>query len=193
MSKNKFKRTKIEKAKEKNIEFSLSKEMKMPDLLKKGYNRKEIITLFESLEKEGLGQYVKGKRGRGNPATFIANDDCPEKAIIAIKVFRERRENKEEKEEKVDFISNKIKESTRKLELQPCPDIGNGGYAIGIDNEKAFLVRPIEGGFDSIEQAVKSCIELFDDACCFKSKVMNKPKQIASKLRGLGFINLKGI
>jgi len=192
------KRTRNEVAKEKVINFKLEKEMKISDMIKKGYRRKEVITLFEHLEELGFGEYVRGTRGVGNPTRFTTNEKCPDSFSITFHVFRNRK-TKQEKEQECDTpiddgdsITNLIRSNTKDMKLEPCPSDGKG-YAIGTNNNKAFLVRPAKGGFETIEKAVRACWYIFEGKVdTFKSRNMKDFEQVASKLRGLGYVELKG-
>lgn len=76
--------------KDKTIEFSLTKEMRLADLVEKGYQRKEVEALFQTMQENGLGVYEKGRLGRGCSGKFICNDGFPEKCTIVMQVRRLR-------------------------------------------------------------------------------------------------------
>jgi len=202
MANSKFAKTRTEIAKEKIVVFSLEKEMSMPLMLNKGYRREEIISLFKQLEDLLFGMYIPGKRGRSNPAKFYANDKCPEEYTMTFKVFRNRK-TRQEKEKEVtetsshdsldDKITKTIATSLPKLKMEEFPQTksNNKGYALGSFDGKVFLVRTSDGGFDSIEKAVKASWSLFDGKVpLFKSRIMNQVSQVASTLRGLGYVSL---
>lgn len=84
MNKNQENDTKI--LKDKVVEFPLSREMKLPDLTKKGYQRHEVVALFEELAKNGMGIYTGGSRGKGNCAFFEFWQDHPETYSMTFKV-----------------------------------------------------------------------------------------------------------
>jgi len=192
-----FKKSRNECVKDKLVKFELDKEMKMPDLLKKGYRRNEIVTLFELLESQNFGVYTKGKRGRNSPTMFLANDRCPDVYEITFKVYRLRKNKKEGEVEDVvdqssDHISFIIANVIPKLKIQSCPMNRKGGYSLGVFEDKIFLVRSLDGGFETIEQAVKFSWDLFNGKIeIFKSKIMSDVEQVASTLRGLGFVQLE--
>ena len=204
MAKNKFKKDRNEVAKNKTIDFELSKEMTMPSMVGKGYRRKEVISLFEKLEELQYGEYVKGKRG-GSPTKFISNDDCPASFTMIFKVFRFRKTQQEKEVDNktttavandcnYDSISAEILRSIPQVKMEACPvSKVTNGYALGVKDDKVFLVRPSQGGFDTIEKAVKASWGIFENnVTLFKSKIMSDSIQVASILRGLGFIQLKG-
>jgi len=191
------KKIRNEVAKERIIEFKLEKEMMISDLINKGYRRKEVIALFEHLEELGFGNYIRGTRGLGNPTRFTANERCPDSFSITFKVFRNRnsKQLKEDIEEKtvedVDSITNLIILHSKNLKIEPFPS-GNKGYAVGTNKNKAFIVRSSNGGFETIEKAVKDCWYIFEGKVdIFKSRNMKDFEQVASILRGLGYIELK--
>jgi hypothetical protein len=134
------KRTRNEVAKEKVVEFKLEKEMKISDMIKKGYRRNEVITLFEDLEELGFGEYIRGTRGIGNPTRFIINEKCPDSFSITFKVFRFRKTKKEKEQnndisvEKQDHITSLINAHSKDMKLEPCPSEGKG-YAIGTNTK----------------------------------------------------------
>ncbi len=78
--------------KAKVVEFTLDKEMRLADLVQKGYQRKEVEYLFASMEAEELGIYEAGRLGRGCSAKFTCNDGFPEKYTITVQVRRLRQE-----------------------------------------------------------------------------------------------------
>lgn len=182
-----------EVAKNKIVEFKLSRVMTMPLLLKEGHRRNEIIELFSKLASMEYGEYIKGKRGAGNPAKFIANENCPDTFPMVFKIFRNRRTKEEMgKDTKIEQVKD-TNNHKNKLRMQYCPESSDKGYAIGIGDNKAYLVRLPQGGFHSIEGAVKASWKLFEErATFFKSRIMNEHTQIVSKLKGTGYVQLKG-
>lgn len=190
-----------EVAKEKVVEFKLDKEMKISDMINKGYRRKEVITLFEHLEELKLGEYIRGTRGASNPTKFIANERCPDSFSITFKVFRFRKNSQEQIQEQescckvvenFDNIAKVIASHSKKLKIEPFPT-DSSGYMVGTSDDKAFIVRSSECGFKTIEQAVKSCWHIFEGkVSLFKSRNMKDFEQVASMLRGVGYVELKG-
>jgi hypothetical protein len=186
---------KTEKIKEKKIVFDTSDIMIMPKLIEKGYKRSDITALFEELSSHGFGEYIKGKRGRGSSSSFNPNETCPKRFELVCRIYRDRKTEKEETEfkEETDSITKEITSSIPKLKIYNFIDKTDNQerYSIGFYDEKAFLIRSKKGGYDSIEEAVKASLDLFENASLFKSRLMTPVEQIASILRGVGFIALQ--
>lgn len=72
------------------VQFTLTKEMRLADLVSEGYQRKEVEQLFVELQDSGLGIFQKGKLGRGQSGKFIGNDDLAGTIIIKTQVRRLR-------------------------------------------------------------------------------------------------------
>ena len=173
--------------KEKLVDFSLSKFMKMPDLIKKGFQRKEIIALFETLEAEGMGIYTRGSIGKGKCSSFDFMVDPPEKRRMTFYVDRLHTE-----------YAGKPGEDTRK----PIPfseeekeerrvSFNAHSYQVSIENGKLVVVL-IEGGSKSIQHALDKIWDKVSD----KVKEphynhMSTKDVVVSKLMGLGYYNLE--
>jgi len=78
--------------KAKVVEFTITKEMRLADLVKDGYQRKEVEHLFTVMEAEGIGEYQAGHLGRGCSAKFICGENFPEKYTITVQVRRLRQD-----------------------------------------------------------------------------------------------------
>lgn len=78
--------------KDKVIEFNLSKEMRLADLVEAGYQRREVEALFVALEEAGMGVFEAGRLGRGCSAKFTCNDGFPQKYTITMQVRRLRQD-----------------------------------------------------------------------------------------------------
>jgi len=59
-------------------------QLTMPVMLAQGYSRKHIVALFETLEREGFGDYQQGQRGPGLAAKFVKNDTCPDEFSLVL-------------------------------------------------------------------------------------------------------------
>jgi hypothetical protein len=107
---------------EKQVTFDLSAETEitLPELTEKGYVRKHITALFEKLEAEGFGQYIKGKQGRGQSARFIKNENCPEKYLLILEQKRRGRPSKTVDLAVVEAVVNK-----QALEAEDCGEVQN--------------------------------------------------------------------
>ena len=61
----------------------------MPYLLGKNYVRAHISKLFSEMEKNGLGEHVKGNRGRGQCEHLVKNDKTPD--MFTLQIFEKSR------------------------------------------------------------------------------------------------------
>ena len=183
-----------ETAKIKKIVFNIDAKMTLPELVKAGYHRREVKALFTELHDKKLGYMIDGVRG-GNPMTFFASPCCPKTYELDFKVYRFRKTV----EEKTNFIvENSIVNdvitttiaSCKNLDVEIIPESDNNGYVIGFQENKAVLVRVDNGGYSSIEDAVNVVLNKFDSFSTFNSRSMSRVQQIASTLRGIGFVQL---
>ena len=72
--------------KNKVVEFPLSEIMRLPDLIKKGYQRHEVIALFTELQAKAMGTYTEGTQGKGKCATFEFCMEFPQKYAMTFQV-----------------------------------------------------------------------------------------------------------
>lgn len=64
--------------------FTIDGEQRLPDLVAKGYKRLEVLQLFEELENNKLGVYIRGTRGKGKCSKFIPGKFCPKTYSIQV-------------------------------------------------------------------------------------------------------------
>lgn len=102
---------------------NLDGELTMPMLLKLGHLRQHITQLFEELDKKGFGNYIPGKRGKGNCARFVPNESCPKTYTVfsATKTQTKKAppivEKEVETKEKVQEAPKKDSEKTNEVKL----------------------------------------------------------------------------
>ena len=82
-----------------NVEFDLQlpinqKELQMPLLLARGYNKANVIECFTDLERNGYGTFIRGSRGKGKFGKFIPNDNCPKQYYMSFEAKRRGRKRK---------------------------------------------------------------------------------------------------
>jgi len=73
----------------KTIPFTLvfegdSREITITYYINEGYDRRYVTMLFEKLQALGYGEFLRGKKGRGFVAKFVANKKCPEVYILEV-------------------------------------------------------------------------------------------------------------
>ena len=182
-----------ETAKIKKISFEIKSKMTITEMVKIGYRRPEVEALFVELHDKKLGYMIKGVRG-GNPTTFFAAPCCPKIYEMSFEVFRIRKTAEERGSIETKIINDVITitiASCKNLDVEDkLPETDNDGYAIGFQDNKALLIRMNKGGYSSIEMAVEAVLDKLNTVSTFNSKKMTRVEQIASSLRGTGFIVL---
>ena len=194
-------------AKNKEIAFSLSKEMSMPSFTRIGFARKDVENLFINLASEGFGEYIKGKQGKGCSAKFIANDKCPNEYILVTKVMRlhKQKENPYVPAKQVvqakqtTIIENKVEElspankirGTRKVTTE-LPSREDVGYACTINDNYLYVDRIQGAGYNSITDALGHVWNDIKQLVSAKGAKHMTPKQeVVSRLMGLGYYKLE--
>ena len=81
------------------IDFDLSKPLhcnKISSLLliARGYNKVDILALFEKMQSCNLGVFDRGKRGRGCVSEFIPNENCPETYSMTFEISKRGRKKR---------------------------------------------------------------------------------------------------
>lgn len=177
------------------VVFNLLKDqMNMTAMIELGYYRDEISVLFQKLQQASFGQHVLGKRGRNGVEKFVPNDLCPDTfEVIFDKRPTRGKVEAEIKEGPTDgIIFSKF--LTMKRKLSYIPSTGQPGYVVSfsICGNYILLDRIADGGFESIEKATDNIWEqIKDNAPVYASKNMTPTEQVASILRGKGFIQLR--
>ncbi len=193
MSKFKRKNRTQESVKMRTVIFTLSSVMKMPEMVKK-YRRTEVDALFAELFVKDYGTLIKGKRGRSNPTTFIANANCPDSYSMEFEYFRTRNSLPVQQEEAnvdavVENFESKIPTTPKTPESAPLNE--KGGYILSFSDCYVFLDRASNAGFSSIEEAVSASWDKIEGFIpTHKMRHMTPIQQIASKLRGTGWVVL---
>jgi len=191
--------------KDKLVSFSLSKEMSIPLFIKSGYSRHEVEILFEKLEEGGFGTYQRGKAGRNGAAKFVTNESCPDKFVLVLKVKRLNSDYIGKPEEKkpivVDengiskVIEKPLTEAEKILSIERKPayvptHLGTG-YVCSITKNFVFVDRFMNGGFNSISDAIDDIwAEIKDYVSAKDSMQMTKKQHVVSTLMGVGFYKL---
>jgi hypothetical protein len=179
----------------KTVTFNIAPKMTITEMVNAGYRRNEVELLFKELHDKKLGYMIEGKRG-GNPMTLFAAPSCPKTYDLSFEVYRLRRSDAEReaieaknKDAVTDTITALIA-SFKELKIGQVPESESDGYVIGFQDNKAVVIKITKGGFHSIEDAVKAAIDQFEKFITFNSKHMNRVEQIASVLRGRGYMSL---
>ena len=183
----------LEKAelKDKPVEFKLSAMMKLPDLIKIGYQRDEIVALFSELESKGLGMYMAGSRGKGNSATFEFFEKNPETYRMIFKVGKLHKDYigkpaEEKIEEKKSEINLALTSNSQGIQAVP----GATEYHCFLDNDTIRL-RKIPNGSLTIESALQNIWDQIEERIVEPHyNNMTVIETVASKLRGFGYYRL---
>jgi hypothetical protein len=177
------------------VVFNLLKEqMDMTSMVQLGYCRDEVSILFNKLAQASFGQHIPGKRGRNGVEKFIPNELCPDTFEIT---FNKRpQKDSITTVEKVEPGNGVVFTETLSLQrkLPQVTSTGKAGYVVSfsICNRYILLDRLSDGGFDSIEDAVDNIWDqIKDKTTSFPCKNMNEIEQVASSLRGKGFVKLE--
>lgn len=195
--------------KDKIVNFNLLKEMSMPQMIRAGYQRKEVELLFIKLQEAGFGTYTPGHAGKTGCAKFVANEKCPNKYVIAFRVKKlhkdyagEPETNKpltiEHDDGTIEVITKnplsiieKILLTKRRPKHIPIRD-GNG-YIASIAEGYLFVDKIINGGFGSITEALDDIWEDVKDKVSAKgTKYMSKKDEVESSLMGKHYYKLEG-
>ncbi len=65
--------------------FTLPKrDLLINDLINEEHSKEQIIKLFKKLHSLGYGEYIAGKRGKGNVTKFIPNKLCPNIYVLEV-------------------------------------------------------------------------------------------------------------
>ena len=177
------------------VVFNLLKEqMDMTSMVELGYCRDEISILFQKLAQASFGQHILGKRGRNGVEKFIPNDLCPDTFELTFN----KRPQKDSviTVEKVEPQNGVVFSETLSLQrkLPQIKSTGKAGYVVSLSvcNQYILLNRLSDGGFVSIEDAVESIWDQIKDrTTSFPCRNMNEIEQVASWLRGKGFVKLE--
>ena len=179
--------------KDKVVEFKLSAAMRLPDLIKIGYQRKEIVELFAELEKKGFGMYMEGSRGKTNCATFEFFEKNPETYRMTFKVGKLHKDYVGKPEE------IKVEDKKAASSIIPASISGNQGiqavpgateYYCFLDNDTIRL-RKIPNGAGTIEGALQNMWDQIEERIVEPHyNNMTIIETVASKLRGFGYYRL---
>jgi hypothetical protein len=163
--------------KTKSIRFDLSETMLLKDMVEYGYQRNEIIKLFEELESLQYGEFFRGSKGRGNPTKFICNNKAPTSYMLNVDV----------KKLHLNYAGLPPAENRQKLSRNTIA-IASGlyKYQLTIKDNKLYLERDAVGE-ETIDQALKKIWEAIKDNVVEKeTKQMNSFDIVISKLKGSG-------
>lgn len=176
------------------VVFTLIKDkLNMTDMLELGYCRDEITSLFKALAEKSFGQHIPGRKGRNGTEKFIPNDLCPESFEM---VFNKRPKSNKVEEVKVIPNTDAVYAEFLSMERRPnnkLPSTDKAGYVISFSVDDNFIIldRLADGGFSSIEDAVESVWDRIENKVqTYECKHMSKIEQVASSLRGKGYIEL---
>ena len=186
-----------EQQEKKVVTFNLLKDkLNMTAMVELGYARDEITILLQKLQEASFGQHLLGKRGRNGVEKFIPNDLCPETFDVVLNKRPIKDKNPVEVKEGPNngTIFAKYMDIPRKI--TEIPSTGKPGYIVSLSicDNYILLDKLADGGFDTIEEAVKLIWdEIKDRVPLFKSKLMDDVEQVASILRGKRFVELSNL
>ena len=179
--------------KDKVVEFPLSIEMRLPDLTQMGYQRPEIMALFEELEKQSFGIYSRGNRGKANCAHFEFFKDFPPTFSMTFKV-QKLHENYVGKPVVKQKSNNQIQQQYKANPASPGiskTSLTSTKYVILIVDD-VMSVKLADEGADSVELALdKVWNQIKDRVSEPHYQCMTLKEAVSSKLMGLGIYNLK--
>jgi len=176
------------------VKFNLINSLTMPELLKAGYRREDIIKLFETLENNNFGVFHKGKRGKGCCSFFEKNEKCPNEFVV----HGRNRYNKKtstsvvKAEPIISSESTSVKLQTINalwnLSQNIVQDVSscNIGYRCDVFAGQILVLHRIRGGGEStIKEALQNVWDIVSD------KINIDIEEAISKLRGHGFCLLR--
>ncbi len=194
--------------KNKVVCFSLSQVMRMPDMIRDGYQRDEVSALFQELHDLGLGIYTPGTRGKGKAATFEFWVDSPGTHTMTFQVEKLHTSYAGKPESlalapvpvtvltpsidvsvpisEVRVVATLLPQFAGEVPANPCSEFA---YSVAIDGDLLRLRR--DGGEKTIEAALKAAWgDIEARISALDSPRMSRIETVASKLRGLGFYML---
>jgi len=193
--------------KDKIVSFNLLKEMTMPQMIRAGYQRKEVELLFTKLQEAGFGIYTPGHAGKTGCAKFIANEKCPDKYVIAFRVKKLHKDyagqpetnrpltikHDDGTEEVVNTKPLSIIEKILLIKRKPkhIPIKEGSGYIASVAEGYLFVDKIVNGGFNSIADALDDIWDDIKDNVSAKgTKYMSKKDEVESSLMGKQFYKL---
>ena len=176
--------------KNKVVEFKLAPVMKMPDMVKIGYQRAEVTALFTELQQKSFGLFVPGSRGKANCAYFEFFVDLPSETYSMSFAVQKLHSN---------YMGKPKSNSTKVVEAYnsdpKCPGIKKTSlvatkYSLVIDG--AILRAQLsDNGANSIEEAVNEIWDQIEGRINEPSyRNMTAKEVVTSKLMGRGIYNL---
>ena len=185
--------------KQKVINFKLSPIMTMPQMVLLHYGRHEVEALFQTLQNDGFGEYIKGARGRNGCAKFIANDKCPETYEISFQqkvlISNKPKTYFSSAPPVNDKVEGQISEVDRIMAIKRkptrVPQNERSGYVCSVASGYLFVDRVSKCGFNSITDALD---DIWNDIKRYVSakgtKEMTQKEEVESRLMGLHFYKL---
>ena len=179
--------------KDKVVDFPLEGvEITLPSLIKKGFQRAEIMALFEELQAQGFGLYNKGTRGKSNYASFEFFIDLPGdtyRMTFSVQKLHGEYAGKpiDEKAAQKNELLYKINPESPGVKRQ---SLTASKYVVMLDDNK-LTTYIADKGADTIEEALSLIWNQVKDKVNEPHYVnMTAKEAVASRLMGFGVYNL---
>lgn len=175
--------------KNKVVEFPLSEIMRLPDLIKRGYQRHEVIALFTELQNKAMGTYIEGAQGKGKCATFEFCMAYPEKYSMTFQVEKLHTDYAGKPTVNANEPPRRIFTEETKTILPSRTSLTANQYKILID-DNSLRVSIVDNGFATIESALSKVWDSIKDKVKEpKYQHMTALEVVSSKLMGHGYYN----
>jgi hypothetical protein len=181
--------------KAKVVNFAVADTMRMPDMVKAGYQREEVTALFTELHAKGLGLYTPGARGKGKAATFSFLGDLPEGGVYQMTFMVEKLHTQYAGKPggvadpaAAPVVLDAANKGTRTAE-----SLTAARYTI-LRHGDALKVMMTDQGAPSIEGALVSIWgDIKEYVGAKPTRHMTALEQVASRLMGVGYYDLSEV